>query len=449
VDALAEAVEVLARGLEGSPMAEPVNHPAREAARRAHELLLAKSGNATGRQAAVTWRGAGPREAAMISHADVEKLRSMRAPGPAVLSLYLPVPLAPVGVRGLAAQAEDLMAGAGAGGPDGASIAKAGHADRDAVLDALAAHGRDWLGHTVAFFACQQLALFETLPLPCVLPGRAVLATRPHVRPLLAAIQRCPDYLVAIINRQHAWVLAVSGNRVETVARQSGEGPRSPGFGGWYGLETHRIQQRIIQLGRHHYRDAAAILERAADVGRNVPLVIGGHHDSITGLLEALPPAVREAFAGSFTADPHTLTPARVRELASPVIDSWVTRRERELAGEILGGLAAVGLHASLAAVNEGAAGHLLVAHEGMIAGYVCGCCGGLSTGSDECPDWGTAARTVPDLLEEMVQRTLDDNGPVTVIRDAPFSVAARLRFPVTGGEGVTGRESVTRGSGR
>jgi hypothetical protein len=40
VDALAEAVEVLARGLEGSPMAEPEDHPAREAARRAHELLL-------------------------------------------------------------------------------------------------------------------------------------------------------------------------------------------------------------------------------------------------------------------------------------------------------------------------------------------------------------------------------------------------------------------------
>jgi len=49
VDALAEAVEVLARGLEGSPMAEPVNHPAREAARRAHELLLlAKPGRQVG-----------------------------------------------------------------------------------------------------------------------------------------------------------------------------------------------------------------------------------------------------------------------------------------------------------------------------------------------------------------------------------------------------------------
>ncbi len=40
VDALAEAVEVLARGLEGSPIAEPGNHHVGEAARRAHELLL-------------------------------------------------------------------------------------------------------------------------------------------------------------------------------------------------------------------------------------------------------------------------------------------------------------------------------------------------------------------------------------------------------------------------
>jgi len=49
VEAIAEAVEVLARGLEGSPAAEPESHPAREAARRAHELLLlAKSGRHDG-----------------------------------------------------------------------------------------------------------------------------------------------------------------------------------------------------------------------------------------------------------------------------------------------------------------------------------------------------------------------------------------------------------------
>jgi hypothetical protein len=40
VDALAEAIEVLARGLEGGPMAEPRNRHAEKTARRAHELLL-------------------------------------------------------------------------------------------------------------------------------------------------------------------------------------------------------------------------------------------------------------------------------------------------------------------------------------------------------------------------------------------------------------------------
>jgi len=69
----------------------------------------------------------------MISHADVEKLRGMRAPGPAVLSLYLPVPLDPAGVRSLAARAGDLMAGAGAGGPDGAD--GAGPAGGDGAAD--------------------------------------------------------------------------------------------------------------------------------------------------------------------------------------------------------------------------------------------------------------------------------------------------------------------------
>jgi hypothetical protein len=40
MEALVEAVQVLARGLENGPMAEPRNRHAEEAARRTHELLL-------------------------------------------------------------------------------------------------------------------------------------------------------------------------------------------------------------------------------------------------------------------------------------------------------------------------------------------------------------------------------------------------------------------------
>lgn len=51
VTALAEAVGVLARGLESSPVAEPRNRHAEEAARQAHELLLLAKSPAPGRSA--------------------------------------------------------------------------------------------------------------------------------------------------------------------------------------------------------------------------------------------------------------------------------------------------------------------------------------------------------------------------------------------------------------
>lgn len=372
----------------------------------------------------------------MVSYADMEKLRGVRAQEPIVLSLFLPVPLDPVGVRGLAARAGNLLDSVRA--PAGAGRERANRADRAAVLDAVTAHSRDWLGHTVAFFASETHGLFEVLPLPGAAPERAVLATRPYVRPVLAALQWYPDYLVAVVDRRRAWLLSVGDSGVDTVLRRSDDGPRSPGFGGWYGLESYRVQQRISELSERHYRHVAAALERATALDRNVPLVIGGHHDSINPLLQALPPAAREAFAGSFAADPHTLTPAAIRELTRPLVDGYVTRREQELvaaiSGEAPGRLAALGLPACLAALDQGAVSHLLVARQDMSPGFACGTCGALSTASGQCPDGGPVARAVPDLLEEMTQLTLDGDGRVTMLHDAPFSAAAKLRFPVTKG---------------
>jgi hypothetical protein len=46
------------------------------------------------------------------------------------------------------------------------------------------------------------------------------------------------------------------------------------------------------------------------------------------------------------------------------------------------------------------------------------------------CPDWGTAALEVPDVIEEMVSRTLEDGGEVVVTGDGSSPVAARLTLP-------------------
>ncbi len=368
----------------------------------------------------------------MISRPEIDKLAGLRAAEPVVLSLYLSVPLDPAELRELPARAGDLIEAAACAPGDGGRK-RVTDADRGAVRSAVVAHGRDWLGHTVAIFACADLGLFAVLPLSGEVPERAVLAARPHIRPLLADLQRRPAYRVAVVDKRHAWVFAVTDGEIRAVAASDAATVASPGFGGWYGLDTYHVQHRITELARHHYRRVAVLLEHLMRDGEPEPLVVGGHEDGVGQLFASLPPAVRKAFAGSFIADPHVLTPARVRDLAEPVIARWAEQEGRRLATDILeaspGGLAAIGLAGCLAAVNAHAVEQLIVPGSEPVTGYVCGRCGLLGTVADGCPDWEVAAQPVPDLIDEMVHRTLDDGGQITAIRSAPFQIAAQLRF--------------------
>jgi hypothetical protein len=362
----------------------------------------------------------------MITYGEVDKLRSIRAPEESVVSLYVTVPRDPAGLRELSAQVGDLIKAA-----DGTANPLAA-GDEQLARDAVVSHAREWLGHTLAVFVCSDLGLLEVVPLPDEFAERAVLAVRPHVRPLLSALQRHPDHRIVIIDHQHVWLLAVAGDRIETVARTSDDTLPSASFGGWYGLQSYGVNQRVAELARHHYRDAAAILARAARDSGVQPLVIGGRADVVKRLLADLPRTVRGDYAGRFASDPHLLTPARARDLAAPVLAHWCEQRERQLVQEITAPTsatrAAIGLHACLASVNAEEQDLLLIPDDGMVPGYVCERCEALTVTSDGCCDWGAASRAVPDLLEEMAVRTLHAGGDVISARELPCGVAARLR---------------------
>ncbi len=363
----------------------------------------------------------------VITHGELDKLLSVRAPDESVLSLYLQIPLDPAQLRELPAKVADLVREAADGRPSRPQAD-----DEQVARDVVAAYGREWLGHTLAVFACEHLGLLEVVQLPGGCGERAVWAVRPHVRPLLTALQRYPDHRIAIIDRRNARLLAVSDDIVYAVASAPGDTAPSKSFGGWHGLESYHLERRILELKRHHYREAVMILSRATREGGPQPLVIGGHLDGIKHLLAELPPEIRDRYAGCFAADPHALTVAEVRKLAAPAVAHWAERREQQVAKEVSGTSsdvrAAVGLDACLAAVNDEAVAQLLIPDQGLVPGYVCERCGVLSVSCEGCCDWGAASRAVPDLLEEMALRTLRDGGEVISIRDPQFTPAASLR---------------------
>ena len=367
-----------------------------------------------------------PREAG-----ELVRLSRLRAAGPTVLSLFVTVPLDPAQLRGLPTRIDELMSAA-AGGPRTAGPGRLAEKDRRAIHVAAVKDGRDWLGRTMAVFTCADLGLFEVAGLRTPVPERAVLADRPHIRPLLAARQWCPDYRIAVVDSRHAWLFAVAGDDVTTTAAPDGVRMPSTEFGGWYGLETRRVHHRVIQFDRRHYQDTAALLEQAVRDSGPQPLVIAGHEEQISAFYSFLHSDVRKDFAGSFAVDPHAVTPARVRALAQPVVERWADRTARGRSSAILGtppgGPAAVGLPACLAAVGRRAVTELVLPGDGLVPGHACPRCGQLSVAA-ACPAFGGHGQPLPDLLDEMARRTVCDGGTVTALRGGTAPVVARLRF--------------------
>ena len=186
------------------------------------------------------------------------------------------------------------------------------------------------------------------------------------------ALQRHPAYRIAVVNRRHAWLFAVAGDRIDTVTQPAAAGVRGPRYGGWYGLESHRVNERIAELTHHHFHDIADILAQAIRPGQE-RLVVGGHADTIPQFLAILPPDLRDRFAGSFVADTSTMTPARARAPASPIIRNWVEKSGKQLVTRIRpeppGGLAATALAACLTAVRQHAIHILAMPGRGLVPG--------------------------------------------------------------------------------
>jgi Bacterial archaeo-eukaryotic release factor family 10 len=369
----------------------------------------------------------------VITRAEVDKLRALRASGSAVLSLYLSVPVDLAEHRALPARTRELVKSAATAPHDAPRVAGA---DVSAVLGLVSGHSHGWLGRTVAIFASSDIGLLEAIPLPGPVTEQAVVDDRPHVMPLLAAIQRNPGYRVALVDVQHAWVLAVTADSIETVAERNGPEVRKTGFAGWYGLEAYRLQQRVFELSRQHFKDTVGMLERTADDERG-PLVIGGYDSEIREFRALLPPAVAGQVAGAVNVDLQTVTPGRLRELANPVIVRWAEQEQDRVVRDILSQPPRIGAVTGLrecAAASQARAIAELVLRDGKPRpGYACDDCGALTTAERgcECQDPQDHCRAVPDVFEELASRTLDNGGKVTAVREAPFSAAARLRFPL------------------
>jgi peptide chain release factor subunit 1 len=371
----------------------------------------------------------------------VDRLLDFHSPDAPVLSLYAEIPVDPGELRGLESRVHSLLKPVRALADSDAL----GHYDRESLradmaqVIEFAQQPRGLVGRAVTVIACHRAGLYEAFTLPRRVRDQAVVDATPYLRPLLALLDELRRYCVVVVERTRSQLFEFFADELEVV-EEADPGVAKRRNGPVHSGDERHAHHRAEQLTRHHYRQTAERIEEMRQRTGADLVVVGGHAETIAEFLPYLPPRLGTQVAGTFIVDPHTATPANVRDEAAAVVDAYerdeeVRGVEEALARAASRGLGAAGLARCLVAVNERAVELLLVHHDAQQPGRVSDNCGWLGLSGDDCPVCGHPLRETPDVIDDMAAAVVDAGGRVehvhadTALADA--RVAAWLRFPL------------------
>jgi peptide chain release factor subunit 1 len=372
----------------------------------------------------------------------IDGLIRFRSPDAPVLSMYLTVPADPGEVKGARSQLRTLAKVA----TEHVESDQLGHAERESLKSdighmlALEGDLPAMKGRGVALFSCTRHKLLEQVVLPRPVKDRVDVDVAPYVRPLLGLASESPRYCVVVIDRANVWLYLFHLGSLEEAKRDRDRTLRNKDHGGPSGYDEYTVHNKSEDLARRHFRHAVEETEAFMQDQRAELLIVGGHEDVVTQFLGYFPEPLADKRAGTFVIDPHTMTPARIRDHAEQVVDDYEHYREQQLVSEAIdraksGGLGALGLDWCLLAGDEQAVEQLLIDQDAEVGGQVCDNCGWLGLSGQSCPVCGQSTRRSSDIIGNLAVAVVGASGTVTQVAAdhllAEELVAAFLRFPV------------------
>ena len=294
----------------------------------------------------------------------------------------------------------------------------------------------------LAVFRSSQDDLFETVPLTEAIPPRAVIASTPYVEPLVAGVS-IGRWGVALISRRNGAIFAGEVSEIEETQEVSDDVRGHPHRGG---LSQANYQRGVDDDAQHHLRHVG---EELFTLWQSTPfdrLILGGSDIDVDQFREVLHNELRPLLSDArLGLEPETATVAEVRRALVPLVaqeraaartaalaqlEERVDRGERN----------ALGVAATLAALNERRVEQLVLANDFAADGGRCPSCGLLyPEGTATCPVDGTAVQPVADLREAAIEAAVLQDAGVAVVGEgseipAPVlirggGIGALLRF--------------------
>lgn len=373
----------------------------------------------------------------------VEHLEQFRADGHPVLSVFLGVGPSISELRAVSARLKDLLRPVA---ERAVALDRASEKSLRGDIDRIIEGGERLVGdpgHGIAVFSCDRLGLFEIITLPARVRDRAVVGDTPYLRPLRAMLEEMHRFAAVVLDHRRAEIFEFYLGRLEHWEQLNEEEVRKSNYGGFGGYSEHGTRAHASEVAHRHYRDIAGRLNDLRNEAKSFDLLlVGGQREAVDGLVAALDPETRKLFAGTFSIDLRTMTPALVAEHCRSIAEAHDAAEQQTLVANLVdaaksGGPAVFGLEWVIDAINQKAVQTLVVDTSDAVSGGACSACGWLSVDQhDLCPACHAAMKPVSDIVDASAHAVVQSGGSVRhILVDTPLNdshLGALVRFPVS-----------------
>jgi peptide chain release factor subunit 1 len=349
----------------------------------------------------------------MFTQENLDELLAFEPRDAAVVSLYLnadpaanPPETIKLQVRGLLKEAAQA------------------HADNIERIEQHFELGHDWGKPGVAVFSCADRDFFRAYAVAVPFRNRVRVGPKPYVKPLLHFTKYYGHYGVVVIDRVGARFFEfhlgelqqTAGTMGEDVRKlKHGQGSSATGMRG--GAGNGRSEEEAAHRNMRETAEAATRFFNRYHIRR---LFIGGSGANVAEFRDMLPKQLQSCIAGTFAMD-MTASEQEVKERSLQLLHELNAEREQRLVEQMLAGAAAgssavTGLGPTLRMVSDGR-----VDSDGFrMPGYRHAGSGYLSENRDEDLFGDNEFDSLPDVIDEAVNRTVEQGGHVEVISENP-----------------------------
>ena len=309
--------------------------------------------------------------------------------------------------------------------------AKSRGKDAESSVEGDLAHIKTWLAEGlernrtrgVAAFSCAAEEFFSAVRLPVSVPDQVSLDRRPHVAPLIVALDATSPCLVVLVDNERSRLLWLEHGDVSESAGPTDEIPRQVDTD----VELGSFSRRREEAVRRHLRNVAetlAIELRRRPVG---DVVLGGPAAA------QLEHQLRDVDARRITGKVDVAMTAPRDEIAAMVrrvVDDLERRRGAELVDKLLqraGAGGTIGLSSTLDALADKRVATLVVGHGLEAGGFRCAGCGRLGLEMGSCPRCGGTLDEVADLVEAAIDQALGEGADVEFVEVPDFERVGRI----------------------